>query len=109
MPRRNEKSFRVMNATAVRPAVPSSVTPAALSMTPGAVALARNSNGTKIIASASTKPASARYCSGFDWTLWATWLAIQPTTMKAPSTSSQPPGACIRPIAIGSARPELKK
>ena len=47
MPRRNEKSLRVINATAVRPAVPSSVTPTALSMMPGCSEIAIASSGTE--------------------------------------------------------------
>jgi hypothetical protein len=50
-----------MNATAVRPAVPSSVTPTALSTIPGCSVIAIASSGTKMMAWATTKPASARY------------------------------------------------
>ncbi len=47
-PRMKEKSLRVMNTTAVRPANPIKVTAAAELMTPGAEALAIHSIGTKM-------------------------------------------------------------
>ena len=56
-----------------------------------------------MIASATTKPTSATYCSGFDCTVCATCVASQPTTMKAPRISSQ-----LKPsidCAIGTASP----
>ena len=63
--------------------------------------------GTKITASATTKPARARYCVPNDVDLWAERVASQLTRMNPPSTSSQ--FAPSMAGAMTSARPDVKK
>ena len=89
MPRRKEKSLRVIIATAIRPTLPMIVTPAALSMMPGFIIDAISNIGEKISASANTKTAKAAYCAGLDSRRCATCDAPQLTSMNAPRVNSQ--------------------
>src|SRR5262245_54513446 len=107
MPRRNEKSFRVKNTTAVSAVKAMNVTAAALEIAPGAILSAMKSSGTKMIASATTKAASAAYWAGLAWARWAVRLASQETIMNPPSTNSHE--MPISALAIVSANPVRKK
>ena len=107
-PPRNEKSLPVKNTMAVSAEKPSSVTQAALAITPPPTdCSAIQSSGTKMTASASTNAPRAPYWAAFDSARAAALDANQLTTTNPPSTSNQLTLVIAR--AIGSAMPEVKK
>jgi hypothetical protein len=104
---RNEKSFRVVNATALSPMNPRAVTTAALEITPGALILANMSSGMKNSASATTYTVRAAYCATGETARWAAPVAIQLTRTNPPSTGSGPNLNIA--TAMGRASPDMKK